>query len=579
MKKDQFLIFLLGLCLGLGGSQRAAAQADCRYVYAQTSFRVQDLEVKLPGLGGLWWDKENPGYLIDDPERAGRQVAALFAGGLWIGGLDPAGNLRLAASAYGASAGHLDYWPGPLSIDGQTARETCTNYDRFWTVTRSDIDALLDDFNDSGSVDGAIPTALRDWPALGNPYFEELNGFDLPSPAFHHQDLAPFYDQDGDGRYDPARGDYPLIKGADRAIWWIFNDAANFHSESEGAAIGAEIHAMAYTYDQAAAPINRTTFYDYTIIHRGTETIDSSYVGIWVDPDLGCLNDDYVGCYPEKNLFYAYNGDALDDDDACGTACEETEGFCEDIPVVGIKLLKGTTGIDPDGNDPVDNGLSSLTYFYKTPHPVYSMRGPSEADEYYNYLTGTWRDGTLLVPGGTGYNPVSPLPTKYAFPDNPSDPDGWSMCAEELDPYDLRAVLGSGPFQLRPGAVQRISFAVYLRDAVVHPCPDLSDFFADGDLIEAFYQGVPTGTRTGHLTAGSVQLHPHPLRDYSLLSLSEGRLRSVALFSSSGQLLRSYPDVHDRQLRIERGDLPGGMYFYRLQNEWGQWTSGKLLLQ
>ena len=65
----------------------------------------------------------------------------------------------------------------------------------------------------------------------------------------------------------------------------------------------------------------------------------------------------------------------------------------------------------------------------------------------------------------------------------------------------------------------------------------------------------------------------------TILSLDEGLLHQVELFSLNGQLLRNYANINAPQLRIERQDLPAGMYFYRLQNERGQWQGGKLLVQ
>ena len=55
------------------------------------------------------------------------------------------------------------------------------------------------------------------------------------------------------------------------------------------------------------------TFYSYKIINRSTETLNETYFGQWVDPDLGNYQDDYVGCDVELGLGYCYNGDADDD--------------------------------------------------------------------------------------------------------------------------------------------------------------------------------------------------------------------------------------------------------------------------
>ncbi len=575
MKNLNLTLLFCGLILMM--PMALSAQDDCTINSARTTITTSDIEVMLPGAGSLWWNGSSAGYLVEDSADPNRQLGLLFAGGLWLGGFDPGANLKMAASTYGLFNGQTDYWSGPLDEQGNTTPDNCNNYDRFWKVNRADIDALLDDFEDNGTIDSPVPTELQEWPAKGNPFFENLLGFALPDTP---QGLAPFFDQDGDGLYDPSKGDYPQIKGADQAVWWVFNDAGGIHMQSTGSdPIHMEIRAMAYTYNSAEAPINRATFYDYTIVNRGLEPLDSAFIGLWADADLGCFRDDYIGCNPDKNLFYAYNADALDDDSSCTQDCNQVEGFCDNIPVVGIKILKGSTRLDPNTGELIDNGLSSLTY-YDSPsyNPIAAMNDPQTPVEFYNYLTGAWRDGIPFTEGGSGYNPQG-ASVQYAFPGNPRDITAWSMCSENLGFGDRRALLNSGPFNILPGGINQLTFVVFLRDAVQYPCPDLSEFFNDSDLIETFYEGVPTSTYEVASPELGIQLSPNPIHDFSILSIEEGQLQQVDLFSANGQLMRSYTGINNSQLKIERQDLQSGMYFYRLQSEAGKWYSGKLLVQ
>ncbi|MDV7392278.1 hypothetical protein RZS08_13020, partial [Arthrospira platensis SPKY1] len=71
-----------------------------------------------------------------DPSIPG--VASIFAGGVWLGGRDGAGNLKVAVSTY-PNQSRTDYFPGPLTPNGTTDRETCRLWDRFWTVFLDDI--------------------------------------------------------------------------------------------------------------------------------------------------------------------------------------------------------------------------------------------------------------------------------------------------------------------------------------------------------------------------------------------------------------------------------------------------------
>ena len=56
-----------------------------------------------------------------------------------------------------------------------------------------------------------------------------------------------------------------------------------------------------------------------------------------------------------------------------------------------------------------------------------AITDPTQPNEYYNYLSGTFRDGTLLTVGGSGFNSSSDI-TNFAFPANPSDSlTEWTM--------------------------------------------------------------------------------------------------------------------------------------------------------
>ena len=98
----------------------------------------------------------------------------------------------------------------------------------------------------------------------------------------------------------------------DQSIWWVFNDAGNFHGETGGDQIGLEIQAQAFAF-KTTDVLSDMTFYNYKIINRSNETLNETYFGQWVDPDLGNYLDDYVGCDVNLGLGYCYNGD--DDDE------------------------------------------------------------------------------------------------------------------------------------------------------------------------------------------------------------------------------------------------------------------------
>ena len=128
----------------------------------------------------------------------------------------------------------------------------------------------------------------------------------MPTAA---QGLAPFWDENQDGIYTPQFGDYPIleIRGcgspqyADEMIYWIFNDAGNIHTESGADPMQMEIQALSFAFTTDDA-INDMTFNRYKLINRAPESIDSTFFAFWLDADLGCGEDDYIGCDTIRDL-------------------------------------------------------------------------------------------------------------------------------------------------------------------------------------------------------------------------------------------------------------------------------------
>lgn len=80
-----------------------------------------------------------------------------------------------------------------------------------------------------------------------------------------------------------------------------------------------------------------------------------------------------------------------------------------------------------------------------------AMREASAPNEFYNYMTGAWRDGTPLTAKGLGYNPGNPnlLRTGIAFPGYPDDSEAWTELNTQSPSGNRRALfnfdLGKSP--------------------------------------------------------------------------------------------------------------------------------------
>ncbi len=402
-----------------------------------------------------WWDEEGaPAYEV--PQGGGAH--SLYAGALWIGGVDEDSTLRLSATRF-RQVGE-EYWPGPLSTDGAMPDTNgCQTYDRVWKVSKWEVAEFRQRLNEPDYV---IPQDILEWPAHGNI---------LLGQATH---LAPFIDTDGNGSYDPLNGDYPafIFDGepdpdrhlmGDQALWWIVNDRhdiiqGQWPSESGGLPIGMEIHGMAYAFRRCDA-LNDQTFYRYQVINRGQHTLSDTYMAQWVDVDLGFAQDDYVACDVQRGLGYGYNGFPID-----GMAGPLQYGVLP--PAIGIDMLKGTVHA-PSGSQ----SFNPMAKFMFHNNDGSVVGDPHLAQEYYNYMRGMWRDGIPLCYGGNGH-PNSGCNTDvqcdYMFPGN-SDPTGigtggvpqpeWTEQTAGNLPFDRRFLISAGPFTFGPGDTAALHLA------------------------------------------------------------------------------------------------------------------------
>ena len=483
---------------------RVQYRMDCAEGISQVDLDINNVRARLLIGGDLWWDGENNGrYIVPkiDPASGQPEVSSIFAGAVWIGGYDDGGNLKLAAQTYGAESDR-DFWPGPLDSNGEIDAETCHNWDQFFRVKGTNIDLHIQNYLSAKAA--GVPYELDDvpedilaWPAKGNANFVEIHGFELPP----NRELAPFFEPgEKNNIYEPELGDYPVIKirgctempqYPDDMIYWIYNDAGNIHTESQGSAIGMEIQVQSFGYSRNDE-LNDMTFTSYKLINReAIESINETYFAMWVDPDLGCYTDDYVGCDTSRSLAYVYNADAIDGNTTCGD-CDGVATYCQNIPLLGVDYFRGPLNEEGD-----EIGMSSFTYYNnRLLNPPPGTDDPTNAIEFYNYISGRWRDGTPFTYGGSGYDLTSNDVIKYAFTEAPNDFNGWSMCSESLSEGDRRTIQASGPFRLEPGASNELIIGIpWVPDVKDYPCPDIRPLLRADDIAQGLFDACFKLTR------------------------------------------------------------------------------------
>ena len=542
-----------------GNRELKETTAGCSPSSAYEWLNVNNVKTRYNAGGDMWWDL--PGgigaqYFIP----ANGSATSLFAGALWIAGLDINFQLKCAAVRFrqgpDVTSGGNDFWTGPLTLDGANIDAlTCAQWDRIWKITRAEVDEFISHLSgakpdgksrygtfDSSDESYEIPKIILEWPA-----HPEVVGGNILGCSHY---MAPFYDNDFDGEYDPMQGDFPyydisnelchtktptmdeqyeserihgsilsdqVLKG-DQTLWWVFNDKGNSHTESMGESIGLEIRAQAFGFS-TNDEINNMSFCSYEIINRSTYELTGTYFCPWTDVDLGYAQDDYVGCDVLRGLGYGYNGNAID-------GSGQPEAYGDQPPAVGVDFFQGPY-MDPDG---IDNPKYRFTIssVFSSIDPVtgdsifindtvgqeqlcdesingvnfgngivdderFGMRrflyhnndnspqgDPKYASDYYNFLRGIWSDGNPMMYGGNAYpgssNVVGPQ-CVFMFPGD-TDPCNWGTgglppgdnyntngkywtdATAPNQPGDRRFMQSAGPFTLKPGAVNYITFGV-----------------------------------------------------------------------------------------------------------------------
>jgi hypothetical protein len=450
--------------------QQRSVLALCSPSTAQADLDINNVRTRILGGGDMWWDLQNGMYFVPKPAAGTTGPTSLYAGALWIGGKDPGGTLKVAAQTYRQTGN--DFWPGPLDNAASTDATICSAWDKIWKINRKDVEAYYGWA--MGGFVGPNPTSSA--------AMDVINNWPVTAPDGHA--IAPFYDINNNGIYEPQAGEVPDFDvtgtraceaqlSGDQCLFWVFNDKGNIHSATSGTAIGLEVHAQAFAF-QTSDEINNMTFYRYKIINRSSFRLDTTFFGVWVDPDLGSANDDYVGCDVGLGLGFCYNGDEVDDNPPAGQI-----PYGVNPPAIGIDFFEGPFA-DPDG---IDNAAASvpasfLNYGNATIDDerigmkkfVYYNNGgsfnndPSSAIQYYNYLRGIWIDGTPMTYGGNGH--LTGVACDYAMPGS-SDPLGygtnmvpqapWDEVTAGNLPADRRFLQSAGYFTLQPGAVNKIT--------------------------------------------------------------------------------------------------------------------------
>ena len=542
---------ILFCCLVLTLSSALIAQTDHAWIgTGKVRARITPTGIHRDTEGGFLLESSVPG------QPAKNLLSHLTP---WVGGIDPGNNLKLACE--------MD---DPLISDWQAGFRDIPNSGKVWKVTIEQIGAHLKDYQDNGIIDNPIPEIFS-WPGRGNPFSEAYNGFSMDSVNFWVD--APFHeDFDINGRYNPEKGDYPgEVFVGDTPFFPTEIVFAPFFDHGSGDLSNAkstdfDARLLAFTVEcQERDFLKNTIFFEMSgWLNRGLERLDSLHFGIYADFDIGDPDDDYLGCVEEfnKKIVYCYNSDTLNDN-LVGAA----------PPTVAIMTFNSGNDID---------GFQNLIPIFSSGFPT-GVQMPSAPNEFYNYLTGTWREGSPITTGGIGYNPAMVSnPQNVVFPDHPTSSNGWSELSENNPLGNRRCVVSYGPTTLMPQyRAYPLRFALTASDKVgvtqqlkhLGEMRDLQRYIYNGcwDCPNPFDSLCSSPVSVKELTP-ITRIAPNPTYDVFTLQTPRIDFKNLILANALGQIVSIDPPqfIQENEVQISLKNLPAGMYFLQWLSKNGQ---------
>ena len=275
---------------------------------------------------------------------------------------------------------------------------------------------------------------------------------------------APFHDLNSNNIYEPELGETPGLVNADQVIWFVVNDLEEvvtywFYGSPP---MGIELQVTIWGYNRPG-PLELATFRRYRMYNKSAFVIDSMYIGLWTDSDLGDYTDDLLGFDHELDMAYIYNGYIRD-------RSYDTLNLAP--PAFGNCLLQGP--VVPSQGEMAIFDFKQLNDYKNMPLIAFLPKGSGSAISdpllgnydgtlcWYNMLRGYIPTTDIKNPYSyiRGAGPEKGKPTKFPLDGDPvrrtGDVDGkeWN-----LPPGDRRYAMSTGPIVLKPDERQEFIFA------------------------------------------------------------------------------------------------------------------------
>ncbi|MAC95320.1 MAG: hypothetical protein CMC96_07450 [Flavobacteriales bacterium] len=544
MKKAiYFLICLLAIM------QNAEAQPF-------THLDIGNVRARIHANGELFQDKVNQRAAFEVPKNSNSYT--IYSSALWFTSVGQKNGSPEIAGSYEIYGNQNMFNIGPVDIINQQS-ENSMQFQRLWKVNQDSIDYHIQNWN---SPNYSAPAEILDWPGNGN--------------SNTVQNLAPYADLDNDNIYEPNDGEYPIIKG-DQAVYLIANDyrpndsIINPNETIYTKSAKVEMHMMLYAFNHSTEAIANTVFVNVKLYNRSNSSADDHNdfkISVYADFDIGYPVDDYVSTDTTKNIFYAYNGDNLDEN------YFGNNGY-------GVKLATQAVQF-------LNYDIRHSLYFNNSS----GVNGdPRNLSDIANNQRNHWKNGQSTYFSGDGYNFCvdTNQTTKYMFSGNPTltnDTTQWTESnpcvigsSYPNSPGDRRIIGGPNtPSQLYHGDMIEFDYAyVFARDddSSQHISDPVAKLLLVSDTVQDFYDNnIFTSIEQNKLkTENDFKLFPNPAARTVNLEFEETQFE-VLLYDINGRLVKRLQN--QKQFSVD--ELAEGLYFLKIETNNFRQTE-KLIIQ
>lgn len=364
----------------------------------------------------------------------------------------------------------------------------------------------------------------------------------------------------------------PLILG-DQILWTAYNalDSTVNPEYFKQTELPIEIHQIVFAKEGFLPDyqdiFSNVVFLEWTLINKGSEEIDSTYIGFWTDIDFFDLLKNFPGVDTSLQLGYCWNYD--------------------DPAAVGYTLLYGPV-VPAPGEDAIYKGRKLENYKnlpLNTFKPIMESAGsydpifiaPDTIIGIWNNARGYDNDGNIII------DPTTGNPTTFPVSGDPVTGEGWIFTDDYNGTgFEAGFSLYAGPFQFAPNDTQWVMLALvpatgydgitsitHLREKV----SVLQSLPYDSLAFGKNHYGITSVEDISEIPIEYKlnQNYPNPFNPKTLISYKLPEYGNVKLkiFDLLGKEITTLVDEEKPagfyEVEFFATGLPSGIYFYQLR--------------